>query len=335
MNDIPSTSSPLHTRRLPATDAGITEAATILRAGGLVAMPTETVYGLAADATSPAAVARIYAAKGRPAFNPLIAHVATLGEARNEGVFSREAEALAHAFWPGPLTLVTPVAATGSVCELARAGLASVALRLPRHALARELIAAAGVPLAAPSANISGHVSPTTPAHVLADLDGLIDAVIMAGPCPVGVESTIIACLPGDPAGHGPLSLLRAGGVAAEEIEQLIGHRLIRDMTPTGGPVAPGQLAAHYATRAPLRLNAAQPGPGEAFLGFGPLPAGLAGPVFNLSEAGDLTEAAARLYAGLRALDALAPPGIAAAPIPDDGLGLAINDRLARAAVRG
>jgi L-threonylcarbamoyladenylate synthase len=331
MNDLGSIakSRPIATRRLGADDAGLRAAAAILKAGGLVAMPTETVYGLAADATSPAAVARIYAAKNRPAFNPLIAHVPTLEAARDEGVFSRQASDIADEFWPGPLTLVVPAAPQGHVCELARAGLASVALRVPGHGLARDLIAACGVPLAAPSANRSGHVSPTTPEHVLADLDGLIDAVIMAGPCPVGIESTILACLP-----EGPVTCLRAGGTARDEIAHHIGQAVEMAGFSSVAPVAPGQLSSHYATRAPLRLDADAPHAREAFLGFGPLPSGLSGPALTLSETGDLAEAAARLYGALRSLDAASPRAIAVAPIPAEGLGEAIRDRLRRAASR-
>jgi L-threonylcarbamoyladenylate synthase len=331
MNDLGSMTKSAHlrTQRLGPDDAGIRAAAAILRAGGTVAIPTETVYGLAADATSPEAVARIYAAKNRPSFNPLIAHVATLGQARREGVFSEQALGIAREFWPGPLTLVVPVASSGSVCELARAGLASVALRLPGHGLARDLITAAGMPLAAPSANRSGHVSPTSPEHVLADLDGLIDAVLMAGPCPVGIESTILACLP-----DGPVTCLRAGGTDREGVAEFTGQSI--EMLALSGeePVAPGQLSSHYATHAPLRLNAVSVEPGEIFLGFGPLPPGVTEAGGSLSPEGDLTVAAARLYGELRRVDMLMPVSIAVAPIPDTGLGEAINDRLRRAAVR-
>jgi L-threonylcarbamoyladenylate synthase len=319
----------LRTQRLSADDAGIRAAAAILKAGGTVALPTETVYGLAADATSPEAVARIYAAKNRPSFNPLIAHVATLEAAFREGEFSEQALAIARKFWPGPLTLVVPVAGSGSVCELARAGLSSVALRLPGHGLARDLIAASGVPLAAPSANRSGHVSPTCPEHVLSDLDGLIDAVIMAGPSPVGVESTILACL-----ADGPVSCLRTGGTSREKLTEFIGQDIEISHISSDTPSAPGQLSSHYATRAPLRLNAVSVQPGELFLGFGRLPPGVTEAGGSLSPAGNLTEATARLYGELRRLDRLSPGGIAVAPVPDEGLGEAINDRLRRAALR-
>jgi L-threonylcarbamoyladenylate synthase len=331
MNDLGSMTKSTHvrTQRLSADDAGIRAAAAILKAGGTVAIPTETVYGLAADATSPEAVARIYAAKNRPSFNPLIAHVATLEQALVEGEFSEQALAIAGQFWPGPLTLVVPVASSGSVCELARAGLSSVALRMPAHGLARDLITAAGMPLAAPSANRSGHVSPTSAEHVLADLDGLIDAVIMAGPCPVGVESTILACLP-----EGPVTCLRSGGTDREKLADFIGQDIEMSSISGGTPVAPGQLSSHYATRAPLRLNAVSVQSGELFLGFGALPPGVTGAAGNLSPDGELTQAAACLYGELRRLDKLMPDGIAVAPIPDEGLGEAITDRLRRAALR-
>jgi L-threonylcarbamoyladenylate synthase len=331
MNHLGSmTKSPsIRTQRLPADDAGIRAAAAILRAGGTIAMPTETVYGLAADATSPEAVARIYAAKNRPSFNPLIAHVATLEAAGAEGVLSSQAFAIAEECWPGPVTLVVPAAPTGTVCELARAGLASIALRLPAHGLARDLIAASNVPLAAPSANRSGHVSPTTPEHVLADLDGLIDGVIMGGPCQVGVESTILACLP-----DGPVTCLRAGGASREGIAKFLGQAIDIANSSDDGPISPGQLSSHYSPRAALRLNAGSCLSGEVYLAFGPLPSGMAQAAGNLSSSGDLAEAAARLYAELRRLDATSPSGIAVAHIPSTGLGEAINDRLRRASVR-
>jgi L-threonylcarbamoyladenylate synthase len=324
MNDLGSTISTL---RLAPDPAGVARAAAILRGGGLVAIPTETVYGLAADATRPEAVARIFAAKERPRFNPLIAHLATPEEAIAEGAFDADARALARAFWPGPLTLVVPATGRTRVCELARAGLASVALRVPAHPVARAIIAAAGVSLAAPSANRSGRVSPTDADHVLAELDGRIEAVVDAGPCAVGVESTIVACL-----GDGPL-LLRAGGVTRAAIEAAIGRKLADRQADDGArPLAPGRLASHYAPRARLRLDAPAPLPGEAFLAFGAggrLPTAQS---LDLSESGDLTEAAARLYAYLRRLDAAGTEAIAVAPIPDSGLGEAINDRLRRAA---
>ena len=314
------------TRRLSPDADGIAAAAQALAQGGLVAFPTETVYGLGGDATSGAAVAGIYAAKGRPAFNPLIAHVAEMAAARREGVFNADAEKLAAAFWPGPLTLVLPLAAGASVCDLARAGLDSVALRMPAHPLARALLAAAGRPIAAPSANRSGHVSPTTAAHVLGDLDGRIDAVLDGGACPVGVESTIVACLDDVP------RLLRPGGVPREAIEKVLGKTLAAAAPgPAHAPVAPGMLASHYAPNALVRLDAARLEAGEAGLDFGGVFGGGAN-VLDLSPRRDLAEAAANLFTFLRRLDATGAARIAVAPIPHDGLGEAIRDRLARAA---
>ena len=304
----------------PISPESIEEAAAALAAGALVGMPTETVYGLAADATNAAAVARIYAAKGRPAFNPLIAHVPDIAAARREAIFDPRAEKLAERFWPGPLTLVLPVRTDGSVCELARAGLSSIALRAPAHAVAQDLLRAFGRPLAAPSANISGRLSPTTAENVAADLGDALSLILDAGPCTVGVESTIVALAPDQPP-----RLLRPGGIAREDIEALIGPLA----APGGAIEAPGMLSSHYAPRARLRLTAAAPGKDEAFLAFGPdAPTG----TLNLSAKGDLLEAAANLYAFLRRLDAEGAAMIAVAPIPLAGLGEAINDRLARAA---
>ncbi len=314
------------TARLAADHDGIAVAAEALRAGRLVAFPTETVYGLGADARSAAAVAGIYAAKDRPRFNPLIAHVADLDAARAQGDFGAEALALARAFWPGPLTLVVPAAATCSVCDLARAGLASVALRVPRHRVARALLAAAGLPVAAPSANRSGRISPTAAAHVLSDLDGRIDAVLDGGPTEVGVESTIVSCL-------GPPTLLRPGGVPREAIEAVLGRRLA--IPAAGGEtIAPGMLLSHYAPRAAVRLDAEALRPGEAGLDFGGRFEGQGGTVLDLSPGRNPAEAAANLFGFLRSLDErLAGQGsIAVAPIPEGGLGEAIRDRLARAA---
>jgi L-threonylcarbamoyladenylate synthase len=312
------------TRQFPAEAAGIHGAAEILRVGGLVAFPTETVYGLGADATDARAVAGIYAAKGRPSFNPLIAHVADLGLARREGRFDAAAEKLAEAFWPGPLTLVLPLAATARTCDLARAGLDSIGLRMPAHPVARSLIAAVGRPIAAPSANRSGHVSPTTVTHVLADLDGRIDAVIDGGACPVGVESTIIALLDGAP------RLLRPGGTPRSALEAVLGRRLEGGDGDGAKPLAPGLLASHYAPRASLRLNARDLREGESGLDFGGRFGGAAR--YDLSPRGDLTEAAANLFTFLRRLDAEGAGAIAVAPIPALELGEAINDRLRRAA---
>jgi L-threonylcarbamoyladenylate synthase len=321
-------SAPLTTQRLGPDEAGIAAAARLLREGGLVALPTETVYGLAADATSGAAVAAIYAAKERPSFNPLIAHLPDLAMAQKQGLFNADALALADAFWPGPLTLVVPVSPGCTVCELARAGLDTIALRVPAHAVAQGVLRAAGRPIAAPSANRSGRISATSAAHVLADLDGRIDAVLDAGPTQVGVESSIVACIGGTP------RLLRPGGVAREAIEAAIGRAL--DIADDGGaaPISPGLLASHYAPSAVVRLNAQSPRKGEAWLGFGPEADRLsaASVALNLSPAGDLAEAAANLFGHLRRLDAAGPETIAVAPVPMRGLGEAINDRLRRAA---
>lgn len=321
------------TRRLAADADGLAEAGRLLIAGRLVAIPTETVYGLAADASDPAAVAAIYAAKERPRFNPLIAHLPDEAAARREGTFDRIASQLAEAFWPGPLTLVVPAARAGSVCALARAGLPSVALRVPGHALARDLLARVGRPIAAPSANHSGRVSPTAAAHVLADLDGRISAVLDGGACDVGVESTVVACL------GGPPRLLRPGGITRAELARVLGALPIRaamEAARAGDrPVGPGLLATHYAPRARVRLAARRVEPGEAVLLFGAFrPAGLdaASAVESLSETGDLAEAAARLFEALRRLDASGAIVIAVAAVPREGLGEAINDRLARAA---
>ncbi|NOX83896.1 MAG: threonylcarbamoyl-AMP synthase [Alphaproteobacteria bacterium] len=299
----------------------------IIRAGGLVAMPTETVYGLAADATSDAAVARIFEAKGRPQFNPLIVHVAGAGMAARYVEFPPVAERLAAAFWPGPLTLVLPRKAGCTISLLASAGLNTLGVRAPNHDIAQSLIRAVGGPLAAPSANPSGAISPTCAEHVQDGLGDKVDIILDGGPCPVGVESTIVK-IEGD-----AVFLLRPGGVAREAIERVVGKTL-SNPPHTDNPQAPGMLASHYAPRALLRLNAAAPEPGEAFLGFGKI--STEGPyAFNLSASGDTTEAAANLFAYLRRLDALCTEHglsrIAVAPIPGEGLGEAINDRLARA----
>lgn len=316
---------PRATRLLPADSAAIAEAGAVLRAGGLVAFPTETVYGLGADATSGAAVAQIYAAKARPQFNPLIAHTPDLAAAEREGAFNDEARALAQAFWPGPLTLVVPAAPDCAVSDLARAGLPSVALRVPAHPVAQALLRAAGRPIAAPSANRSGRVSPTHALHVMGDLDGRVDLVLDGGPTQVGVESTIVACLPDG------VRLLRPGGIAREEIERVLGRAI--DAAPAGAAVsAPGMLASHYAPNARLRLDAQSVGKDEAVLDFGGRFADVQQASFDLSPSGDLAEAAANLFAFLRALDATGAETIAVAPIPAHGLGEAIRDRLTRAA---
>lgn len=319
------------TARLKADEAGLAQAADILRRGGLVAFPTETVYGLGADATDPQAVARIYAAKERPSFNPLIAHLDSFESAQIQGVFDKTARRLAEAFWPGPLTLVVPVAITCTISDLARAGLDSVGLRVPAHPLAHALLHKTGRPVAAPSANPSGGVSPTDADHVLGDLDGRIDAVLDGGASEVGVESTIVACL------GGPPRLLRPGGVPREAIEALIGLKLEGESDSGESPLAPGMLASHYAPRAQVRLNATSVQEGEAALLFGPnAPQGVntARSTLNLSKNGDLVEAAAHLFSYLRQLDTSGASAIAVSPIPETGLGDAINDRLRRAAAK-
>jgi len=314
---------PKHTRLLPSTPEGLTEASQLLAAGELVAFPTETVYGLGGDARLDIACARIFAAKGRPQFNPLIVHVPDLAAAQEFAQIDEEAERLAAAFWPGPLTLVLPLREGSGLSPLVTAGLGTVAVRVPAHPLAQALLRAFGGPLAAPSANPSGKVSPTRAAHVMAGLAGRIAAVVDGGDCAVGVESTILG-LAGAPV------LLRPGGLPVEALEACLGAPLA-----TGGdaakPSAPGQLASHYAPGAALRLAVTAPEDGEVWLGFGP---GCAGAALTLSEAGDLVEAAANLFHLLREADARAGPGgrIAVAPVPERGLGRAINDRLRRAA---
>ncbi|MFC1456895.1 L-threonylcarbamoyladenylate synthase [Microvirga arabica] len=317
------------TQRLTSDEAGLARAAEILRRGGLVAFPTETVYGLGADATDAQAVAGIYAAKERPSFNPLISHLDSFDAARTQGVFDETARRLAEAFWPGPLTLVLPVAPTCTISDLARAGLDSVGLRVPAHPLAHALLQTTGRPVAAPSANRSGRVSPTDADHVLGDLDGRIDAVLDGGSSQVGVESTIVACLSDTP------RLLRPGGVPREAIEALIGMKLEAGAEGGKSPLAPGMLASHYAPRARVRLNAASVEADEAVLLFGrdaPKGADAARTALNLSKNGDLMEAAAHLFSYLRQLDASGAGTIAVSPIPETGLGEAINDRLRRAA---
>src|SRR5271170_5179953 len=324
--------APLVTRVSRADAAAVGDAVRCLKAGGLVAFPTETVYGLGADATDGRAIARLYEAKGRPAFNPLIAHVADLAAARALALFDADAERLAEAFWPGPLTLVLPKSAACPVSDLATAGLDSIAVRVPSHEIAHEILKHFGKPVVAPSANRSGHVSPTTAAHVLADLRGRIELIVNAGATPVGVESTIVACL-GEPV------LLRPGGVAREAIERALGRTLAEPacgIAPEDDvPLAPGMLASHYAPHTGLRLNAYRVKHGEALLAFGAKLAensDRAVTILNLSERGDPIEAAANLFSHLRALDGSGAKTIAVMPIPTGGLGEAINDRLARAA---
>jgi len=300
---------------------GIEDARAALAAGRLVILPTETVYGLAANAANPAAVAAIFEAKGRPRFNPLIAHVADLAMAERTAVFDADARKLAAAFWPGPLTLVLPVAAATPVCDLARAGLETVAVRVPAHPVAREVIEAFGAPVVAPSANRSGRPSPTAFTDAVEETGVFAAAALDGGPCQVGLESTVVALLDRP-------RLLRPGAVTREQIEAVIGPLAEAE---ADAKRSPGRMARHYAPQAPVRLDAAAPEPDEAYLAFGP--GAPEGPrVFNLSPRGDLAEAAANLFAYLRAADRTAPRAIAVAPIPKAGLGEAIDDRLRRAA---
>ena len=299
----------------------VEHAAAALAAGKLVILPTETVYGLAADAANPAAVAALYEAKGRPSFNPLIAHVLDIAAAGAIAHLDGRAEALAHAFWPAPLTLVLPVREGGAVCDLARAGLDTVAVRAPAHPMARAALEAFGGPVVAPSANRSGRPSPTTFADAVAETGAFAAEALDGGPCAVGLESTVIALL------DGPPRLLRPGAVTRAQVEALIGPLAEAE---ADAKRSPGRLARHYAPTAPVRLGVTEPQDSEAWLVFGPAPEGPA--VFNLSPGGDLAEAAANLFTFLRAADALSPVAIAVAPIPEHGLGEAINDRLRRAA---
>ncbi|HEY0330018.1 MAG TPA: L-threonylcarbamoyladenylate synthase [Rhodopseudomonas sp.] len=320
----------LATRIVAAGEDGAAKAVKCLQDGGLVAFPTETVYGLGCDAANAAAVARLYQAKGRPSFNPLIAHVADLAAAERIGRFDGDARRLAAAFWPGPLTVVVPKADNCPVADLATAGLDSVAIRVPAHPVAQTILRGFGGAVVAPSANRSGHVSPTAAAHVHVDLDGRVELIVDGGPVSVGVESSIVGCL-------GAPLLLRPGGLPREAIEAVLGRALAHPVAsdPTR-PLAPGMLASHYAPRTKVRLEASRVEPGEALLAFGE--AALPGVdastvVMNLSQQGDLTEAAANLFGFLRALDVKGATGIAVMPVPRHGLGEAINDRLRRAAM--
>jgi len=309
-------------RVVAAGESGVALAAEILRAGGLVALPTETVYGLAADAGNAEAVAGIFAVKGRPDFNPLICHVTGREAAGELAEIPPTGEALMRAFWPGPLTLVLPKRAGAPLADPVTAGLATVAVRAPAHTLARQLLFAVERPLAAPSANRSGRVSPTTAAHVAEDLEGEIDLILDGGACGVGLESTVLGV------GESGLSLLRAGAITAQDVADATG---LRPQTPAAdGISAPGQLTNHYAPNAPVRLNATAKRAGEVFIGFG----SVAGDV-TLSARGDLVEAAANLFARLREADRMGAAAIAVAPIPEHGIGAAINDRLVRAAGAG
>lgn len=298
----------------------IDRAVQVLQSGGLVAFPTETVYGLGADATNDRAVARIFAAKGRPQFNPLISHVANADTAFVLGQFPPAARALAEKFWPGPLTIVVERSAACPVSLLASAGLSSIALRVPSHPVALALLEAIGKPVAAPSANRSGRTSPTTAAHVRRSLGQSVDLILDGGPAEVGLESTVVSFL------DGAVTLLRPGGIARQALEEQLGTKLAKAESSTLH--GPGQLESHYAPRAALRLNVTKPDPAEIYLGFGQYGHG----PYNLSPAGNLVEAAANLFSMLHLADAQGFARIAVAPIPPEGLGEAINDRLIRAA---
>jgi len=304
---------------LVADGPAIARAADVLRAGGLVALPTETVYGLAARADSTQAVAAIYRALGRPDFNPLIVHVASMAQAEELALFDARARLLADAFWPGPLTMVLPLRPGAPIAPAVTAGLPTLALRMPAHPVMRAVLEAAGLPLAAPSANRSGGVSPTEPAHVAASLGSRVDLVVDGGRCERGLESTIVALRP-----EGSWQILRPGPITRREIEALLGQGQAQ---PASGIEAPGQLASHYAPGKPVRLNARTAEADEFFISFGDM-----GGHCSLSPTADLAEAAARLYACLHEAAVAPQPRIAVAPIPDEGIGAAINDRLRRAA---
>ncbi|MEL7106910.1 MAG: L-threonylcarbamoyladenylate synthase [Pseudomonadota bacterium] len=305
------------TELLAATDQCLAKAADYIRAGQLVAFPTETVYGLGADATSDDAVARVFEAKARPTFNPLIVHVASLDEAENFAHFNQAARMLGKVFWPGPLTLVLPIRSDARVSKLALAGADTIALRVPRAPIAQKLLLAVGRPIAAPSANPSGKISPTSAAHVLRGLAGRIAAIVDGGACPVGLESTVIST-------GVPPALLRQGGLAQAEIERVLGVPLALP-DDADGAASPGRDLSHYAPDAALRMNATEARNNEVLLGFGAIDG-----TENLSPDGDLTQAAANLFRLLHVLNGLGRP-IAVAPVPEEGLGLAINDRLRRA----
>lgn len=323
-----------------ANDAAIAEAAEYLRVGKLVALPTETIYGLGANALDGVAVARIFAAKGRPQFNPLIVHVPDTDAAETLVVMNDAARAVAARFMPGPLTMILPRRPDAGVSDLCSAGLPTLAIRIPAHPVTQKLLRAAGVPVAAPSANKSGTISPTTPMHVMDSLGDAVDFILAAGPCAVGLESTVL-----DLSGPDPL-VLRPGVITADDIAAVLGRPVAYDLGDKGDAVkSPGQLLKHYAPNIPVRLNAVDVAPGEALLGFGSLKfMGVRGGGFardlpaaslrNLSDTGDLYEAAANLFRMLRDLDRPDHSAIAVMNIPDSGIGLAINDRLKRAAAR-
>lgn len=306
---------------VPADDAAITAAAQFLHAGQIVAIPTETVYGLAADAQNAEAVAHIYAAKGRPDFNPLIVHVRDRKAAEKLGVFNATAQALAEAFWPGPLTLVLPLQPNAPVARAVTAGLPTIAIRCPAHPVMQALLLKSDLSLAAPSANRSGAISPTRADHVLKGLGGAVPMILDGGPCSAGLESTIVAVR------DDGWQILRPGPVSSSDIEQMLGYPPLS--VPMSGIEAPGQMASHYAPSKPVRLNVTVPEQGEYLIGFGAIVGDE-----NLSTTGDLAQAAANLFEALHNADASLANAIAVAPIPHDGIGIAMNDRLARAAVR-
>lgn len=326
----------METKILAINDQSLKDAANLLKSGGIVAFPTETVYGLGANALNGSAVAKIFEAKGRPSFNPLITHVLSLADAEEYGFFSEEACKLAHYFWPGALTMIVPRRAGCDISELVTAGLDTIALRVPAHKVARQLLKVCGLPLAAPSANISGEVSPTAPAHVAESLKDRVEIVLAGGACQIGLESTVI-----DMSGAEPI-ILRPGSITADDISTVLGRKITIDIGDHNAPKSPGQLLKHYAPRIPLRMNAIDLQAGEALLAFSTVRfMGIKGGGAakdlpetsrkNLSEDGDLYEAASNLFAMMRALDKPEHKGIAVMPIPNIGVGIAINDRLKRA----
>lgn len=324
-------------RIVSATSQAISEASSLLEKGGLVAIPTETVYGLAADARSQEAVSRIFSAKGRPSFNPLITHVYDLAQAEDLAEFNQEARSLAEHFWPGPLTMILPRRAEARIAENVTAGLPSIAIRVPAHKTARALLKACGFPLAAPSANKSGSLSPTAPAHVAQSLGDAVDMILADGPCSGGLESTVVDCT------QSPPVILRPGLLTAQDFQNALGYEIAYDLGDHDAPKSPGQLLKHYAPNIPVRLNAVDVKAGEALLAFGTVKfMGLEGgghakdlpeeKFRNLSEAGDLYEAAANLFSMLRALDIPQNKAIAVMSVPEHGIGIALNNRLRRAA---
>lgn len=315
------------TIRAPDT-AALDDAARLIGEGKLVAFPTETVYGLGADATNGRAVAALFATKGRPQFNPLIVHVPDLAAAERIGTFTPQARLLAEAFWPGPLTLVVQRRADSGLSDLVTAGLDTIGVRMPAHPIAQALLHAAGRPLAAPSANRSGRVSPTTAAHVAADFGDDVPLILDGGATALGLESTVV-----DASRFDGVRLLRPGAITRGALQAVLMGPLAEDpVADPAAPISPGQLASHYAPNAALRLDATEVRPGEALLAFGAGAPATDGPMINLSESGDLAEAAAGLFAALRSLDSTGAATIAVMPIPEHGLGEAIRDRLRRAA---